>query len=64
MKNGLYSVHIYMLDGVKGRDSGIFILRDGVLFGGGALFLVDRLLHHRYRDMEGSADHQSAHALF
>jgi hypothetical protein len=38
MKNGLYSVHIYMLDGVKGRDSGIFILRDGVLFGGGPHF--------------------------
>jgi hypothetical protein len=38
MKNGLYSVHIDMLDGVKGRDSGIFILRDGVLFGGGPYF--------------------------
>jgi hypothetical protein len=37
MKNGLYSVHINMLDGVKGRDSGIFILRDGVLFGGGPI---------------------------
>jgi hypothetical protein len=38
MKNGLYSVHIYMLDGVKGRDIGIFILRDGVLLGGGPYF--------------------------
>jgi hypothetical protein len=38
MKNGLYSVHIYMLDGVKGRDSGIFLLRDGVLLGGGPYF--------------------------
>lgn len=27
MKNGLYSIHIHMLDGVKGRDSGILILR-------------------------------------
>lgn len=35
MKNGLYSIHIHMLDGVKGRDSGILILRDGVLIGGG-----------------------------
>jgi hypothetical protein len=26
MKNGLYSIHIHMLDGVKGRDSGILIL--------------------------------------
>jgi len=23
MKNGLYSVHIHMLDGVRGRDSGV-----------------------------------------
>jgi hypothetical protein len=38
MKNGLYSIHIHMLDGVKGRDSGILILRDGVLLGGGPYF--------------------------
>ncbi len=38
MKNGLYSIHTYMLDGVKGRDSGIMILRDGVLIGGGPYF--------------------------
>jgi hypothetical protein len=38
MKNGLYSIHTEMLDGVKGRDSGILILRDGVLMGGGPYF--------------------------
>ncbi|MEK9280355.1 MULTISPECIES: GrlR family regulatory protein [unclassified Bradyrhizobium] len=38
MKNGLYSIHIHMLDGVKGRDSGILVLRDGVLLGGGPYF--------------------------
>lgn len=38
MKNGLYSIHVHMLDGVKGRDSGILILRDGVLLGGGPYF--------------------------
>jgi hypothetical protein len=38
MQNGLYSVHIHMLDGVKGRDNGVFILRDGVLIGGGPHF--------------------------
>jgi hypothetical protein len=38
MKNGLYSVHIFMLDGVRGRDSGVMILRDGVLMGGGPYF--------------------------
>jgi hypothetical protein len=38
MKNGLYSVHTYMLDGVKGRDSGVLILRDGTFQGGGPYF--------------------------
>jgi hypothetical protein len=38
MKNGLYSVHTYMLDGVKGRDSGVLIFRDGVFLGGGPYF--------------------------
>jgi hypothetical protein len=38
MKNGLYSIHIQMLDGVKGRASGVIILRDGVLLGGDPYF--------------------------
>jgi T3SS negative regulator,GrlR len=38
MQNGLYSIRLQMLDGVKGRDSGILILRDGVLIGGGPYF--------------------------
>jgi hypothetical protein len=38
MKNGLYSIHTHLLDGVKGRDSGVLILRDGVLAGGGPYF--------------------------
>jgi hypothetical protein len=38
MKNGLYSFHIHMLDGVRGRDSGILVLRDGALMGGGPYF--------------------------
>jgi hypothetical protein len=38
MKNGLYSIHIHMLDGVRGRDSGVLILRDGVLHSGGPYF--------------------------
>jgi hypothetical protein len=38
MKNGLYSIHMHMLDGVKGRDSGVLILRDGLLLGGGPHF--------------------------
>ncbi|MGY4479043.1 GrlR family regulatory protein [Bradyrhizobium sp. USDA 3364] len=38
MKNGLYSIHIHMTDGVQGRDSGVLILRDGLLIGGGPHF--------------------------
>src|ERR1700761_4094941 len=38
MRNGLYSIHIHMLDGVRGRDSGILILKDGELLGGGPYF--------------------------
>jgi hypothetical protein len=38
MKNGLYSIHIEMLDGVRGRDSGVIILRDGKLISGGPYF--------------------------
>ncbi|QPF81581.1 hypothetical protein IC762_17260 [Bradyrhizobium genosp. L] len=38
MRNGLYSIHIHMTDGVKGRDSGVLILRDGLLIGGGPYF--------------------------
>jgi hypothetical protein len=38
MKNGLYSVHVHMLDGVRGRDSGVLILRDGTMIGGGPYF--------------------------
>jgi hypothetical protein len=38
MKNGLYSIHIHMLDGVKGRDNGVIILQNGVILGGGPYF--------------------------
>jgi hypothetical protein len=38
MKNGLYSVHIQMLDGVKGRASGVMILRDGKILAGDPYF--------------------------
>src|SRR4030081_3674762 len=38
MKNGLNSVHIEMGDGVRGRASGVIILRDGVILGGDPYF--------------------------
>lgn len=36
--NGLYSVHIKMLDGVKGGLTGIMLLYDGRILGGDAFF--------------------------
>jgi hypothetical protein len=39
MKNGLYSIHVAMLDGHPDRGSGVLVLRDGEMIGGnGALF--------------------------
>ena len=38
MRNGIYSIHIHMLDGVRGRDSGVLILKDGKFLGGGPYF--------------------------
>jgi hypothetical protein len=38
MKNGLYSIHIQMLDGVKGRASGVLVFRDGTILGGDPYF--------------------------
>ena len=35
MKNGLYSVQIETLDGVNEKATGILILRDGAMHGGG-----------------------------
>lgn len=36
MKNGLYSVHVDMLDGDTGKGSGVLIFRDGNILGGNA----------------------------
>ncbi len=38
MKNGLYSIHIQMGDGVKGRASGVLVFCDGKLLGGDPYF--------------------------
>ncbi|MBB1091653.1 hypothetical protein HUU61_10150 [Rhodopseudomonas palustris] len=38
MRNGLYSIHIRMLDGVRAWANGIIILRDGKLLGGDPYF--------------------------
>jgi len=34
MKNGLYSIHVKMLDGHPDRGAGVLVLRDGDMRGG------------------------------
>src|ERR1700722_15477446 len=36
MKNGLYSIHLSLLDGRVGKGSGVVIFRDGKIVGGDA----------------------------
>jgi hypothetical protein len=36
--NGLYSIHIRMLDGIDAGNSGVMLLRDGLIRGGDAFF--------------------------
>ncbi len=38
IKNGLYSIHIRMLDGVDGGNTGVMVLQDGRIRGGDAFF--------------------------
>lgn len=38
MKNGLYSIHIRMLDGIDGGNTGVMVLHDGKIRGGDAFF--------------------------
>ncbi|MDQ8729924.1 GrlR family regulatory protein [Bradyrhizobium sp. LHD-71] len=38
MKNGLYTLHIEMLDGVAGRNGGVMVLHDGTIRGGDSYF--------------------------
>ena len=36
MKNGLYSIHVSLLDGRVGKGSGVVLFRDGRILGGDA----------------------------
>jgi hypothetical protein len=36
MKNGLYSIHVTLLDGRSGKGSGVVLFRDGKILGGDA----------------------------
>jgi len=38
MKNGLYTIHIEMLDGVSGRNGGVMVLHEGAIRGGDNYF--------------------------
>jgi hypothetical protein len=61
MKNGLYSVHIHMLDGAKRPRQRRSRRPRWRAYRGRPLFLVDRLLHRGQRDLEGSPAHGSAY---
>ena len=51
IKNGLYSIHILMLDGIDGGNTGVVVLHDGKMRGGDAFF--GRLRLARQRDVAG-----------
>jgi|SRR3954453_20940122 hypothetical protein len=36
MKNGLYSIHVLLLDGRSGKGSGVILFRNGQILGGDA----------------------------
>lgn len=36
MRNGLYSIHVDLLDGRSGKGSGVVVFRDGEILGGDA----------------------------
>jgi hypothetical protein len=36
MQNGLYSIHVDLLDGRSGKGSGVAVFRDGLILGGDA----------------------------
>jgi T3SS negative regulator,GrlR len=36
MRNGLYSIHVNLLDGNTGKGSGVVVFRDGTILGGDA----------------------------
>src|SRR5258705_3456411 len=38
ISNGLYSIHIRMLDGIDGGNTGVMMLHDGRIHGGDAFF--------------------------
>ena len=63
MRNGLYSIHIQMGDGVKGRASGVLMLRDGRFLGGDPYFWSRGTLHVQGGQLEGRSGHQPAHPL-
>ena len=48
MKNGLYTIHIEVLDGVCGRNGVVMVLRDGIIRGGDS--------HFCYTGSDGFAD--------
>ena len=53
MINGLYSIHVNLLDGRSGRGSGVIVFRDGKLLGGDAYLFYTGSYTTRDNTMRG-----------
>jgi len=52
MRNGLYSIHVKMLDGHPDRGAGVLVLKDGDMRGGNGSLFYTRQLHLRGAEVE------------
>ena len=57
VKNGLYSIRIEMKDGGRGHASGIIVLIDGQILGGGHALLLYGFLHLQKRQVARRANY-------
>ena len=62
ISNGLYSIHIRMLDGIDGGNTGVMVLHDGNIRGGDAFFDYIGAYSSRERPLEGRDRQPRAYA--
>ena len=60
--NGLYSIHIRMLDGIEGGLTGVMLLNEGRILGGRRFVLLSWHLHLGERPVEGADFESGAYA--
>ena len=60
--NGLYSIHIRMLDGIDAGNTGVMLLHDGTHQGWRRILRLHRGLHGGERQMEGRTRQPRAYA--